>query len=49
VIRTSDPFGTVPLPRTLPPIAWVTTRATVPQVFIVGIYCHDKYIKYGTC
>ncbi len=39
----------MPLPRTLPPIAWVTTRATVPQGFIVGIYCHDKYIKYGTC
>jgi hypothetical protein len=21
----------------------------VPQGFLVGIYCHDKYIKYGTC
>ncbi len=39
----------MPLPRTLPPIAWVKTRATVPQGFFVGIYCHDKYIKYGTC
>jgi hypothetical protein len=32
----------------LPPIAWVTTRATVLQGFFVGIYCHDKYIKYST-
>jgi hypothetical protein len=49
VIGTSDPFWIVPLPCTLPPIAWVTTCPTVPQGFFVGIYCHDKYIKYGTC
>jgi hypothetical protein len=40
VIRTSDPSGPCRFPRTLPPIAWVTTGATMSQGFSVVIYCH---------
>jgi hypothetical protein len=40
VIWTSDPSGPCRFPRTLPPIAWVTTRTTLSQGFSVVIYCH---------
>jgi hypothetical protein len=41
----------------LAPITWVTTLVTVSQGFfqfytpdeVLDIYCHDTYIKYGTC
>jgi hypothetical protein len=40
VIQTSDPSGLCCFPRTLPPMAWVTTCATVLQGFSVVVYWH---------
>jgi hypothetical protein len=40
MIQTTEPSGPCRFPRALPPIAWVTTGATMSQGFSVVIYCH---------